>query len=218
MPSETTAIAERFVDLVFKYRELWKEVGTLSPDYVQILFETVSAAGFKPAMVIPGKLVGQYHDQEGATGKTYRINSLCPYKVVGPDNKDHYHATGWLDRALQLALRGTDRQERTESIRNEIERSVPLTPIQLTEEGDLLREYPPSGDYFVDHTRDNHELGHSVGVHDTCNGWIDRIATTKTQDALVCRKCHLRVLFPNGIRTYGELRQLLADKLSQVVA
>ncbi|MFY9462176.1 MAG: hypothetical protein WAP51_03165 [Candidatus Sungiibacteriota bacterium] len=214
---KTTEIAASFVDLAIKHD--WGKVKKLPADEVRILFATVFAAGFEPSKVVYGKLVGHYRDQDGSsTGETYSINSFCPYKVIGRDGDDDYHATGWLDCALYFARGGTDRRERIKAIQHEIERSVPLKPIQLTAEGDLLREYPPSGDYFVDHTRDNHELSSCVGVHDFCNSWMDRIRATKTHDAIVCRGCHLRVLFPKKIKTYGDLRQFLVSKFAQVSA
>ena len=212
-----TEIAASFVDLALKHD--WGKVKELPTDEIQTLFATVSAAGFEPTKVVLGKLVGHYRDQDGSsTGETYPINSSCPYKVVSRDGNDHYHATGWLDRALYFARRGTDRQERIKAIQHEIERSIPLKPIQLTAEGDLLREYPPSGDYFVDHTRDDCELSSCVGVHDYCNSWMDRARATKTHDAIVCRGCHLRVLFPKEIKTYGQLREVLESKFTQVSA
>ncbi len=214
---KTTDVAVSFVDLALKHD--WSKIKELPAAEAQILFETVSAAGFEPGKVVPGKLVGDYLEQDGSrTGETYPINRFCPYKVVSRDGDDLYHATGWLDRALYFARRATDRQECIRAIQQEIERSVPLEPVQLTPEGDLLREYPPSGSYSVDHTRDSRELKSCVGVHDYCNGWMDRGRATKTHDALVCRSCHLRVLFPKEIKTYGELRQALASKFAQVPA
>ncbi len=93
----------------------------------------------------------------------------------------------------------------------EIERSVPLTPIQLTPEGDLLREYPSGMVAFgsANHTRDDSNLSSCVGVHEFCNGWMDRKRVTKTHDAIVCRRCCLRVLFPKEAKTYGDLRQAI---------
>lgn len=212
---ETTKIAESFVDLACKYD--WDKVKKLPANEERILFATVSAAGFEPTKIALGKLVGSYRDQDGSsTGETYPINSYCPYKVIDQNGDDHYHATGWLNRALLFALGETDRKQQIKAIQKEIDRSVPLKPIQLTSEGDLLREYPPSRDYFSDHTRDNHELNCCVGVHDYCNSWMDRMRATKTHDAIVCRGCHLRVLFPKEIKTYGELRQVLASKFAQV--
>ncbi len=226
MPSTSTDVATRFVDLTLKYKR-WDEVKTLPADEVQILFDIVSAAGFNPKKVTQGKLVGHYRNQDGSsTGKTYPINSLCPFKVTGEDGEDNYFATGWLDCALRRVVYGSprhndNREKLVEVITEEIERSVPLEPIQLTPEGDLLREYPPSTlvfglEYFVKHTRDENNLGSCVGTHMYCSGWMDRRGATKTHDALVCRHCHLRVLFPKEIKTYGDLRQALAAAHRQV--
>lgn len=213
--TETIAISieERFVDIALKYD--WEKVKELSDEEVQVLLETVSAAGFEPKSVVPGKLKGDYLEQNGSrTGDTYPINELCPYKVVSQEDGDDYFATGWLDEALCRVVHARNRedsQQLIEAIRSGIERSIPLQPVQLTSEGDLLREYPPSvhGEYFVDHTRDTNKLNSCVGVHMYCGGWMDRNRATKTRDAIVCRSCHLRVLFPKEVKTYGELRRAL---------
>ncbi len=210
-----TTVASRFVNLALEYE--WGKVKKLSDDEVQVLFATVSAAGFEPKVVIPGKLMRYHRD-----GETYPINSLCPFRVVSQEDGDHYFATGWLDCALRRVVFGASRngddcQKLIKAVELEIERSIPLQPVQLTREGDLLREYPPqpqfSGlEYFVDHTRDDHDLNSCVGIHEYCNGWMDRHRGAKTLDVIVCRSCHLRVLFPKEIKTYGELRQALASK------
>jgi len=225
MPNEMTSVATRFVDLALKYKR-WDEVETLPADEAQILFDTVSAAGFDPKEVVPGKLVGHYRDQDGSsTGETYPINCLCPFKVVGQEDGDHYFATGWLDCALRRVVYGITRQNESreqliEVITAEIERSIPFIPIQLTPEGDMLREYPPSTvglsslAYFVEHTRDDRKLpcSYSCGVHLHCGGYMERHGATATHDAIVCRSCHLRVLFPKEVKTYGELRQALVSQ------
>lgn len=217
---EIAGIASRFVDLVKRsdWGKLWAGKEVLSKVDIQVLFETVEAAGFKPKKVVFGKLKVDYLDEERrATGKTYPINSSCPYKVIGQYNGAHYLATGWLDSMVYLVIQERDKGRLIKKVRQEIERSVPLKPIQMTPEGDMLEEYPPSGDssYFVDHTRDDHELTSCVGLHSYCNGWIDRNRATKTHDALSCRKCHMRVLFPKEVKTYGEFRQVMAAKIKQ---
>lgn len=211
---ETSEIAALFVDLAFKYD--WSKVKELPDAETWVLFETVSAAGFKPARVAPGRLVGHYLDQDGSrTGRTYPINGYCPYKVISRDGDDHHRATGWLDRAVSLARSGSDREERVKAVQHEIERSVPMNPIQLTVEGDMLREYPPSVDqgYFADHTRDGDTLSSCVGIHAFCGGWADRKRATEIYDAVLCRLCHLRILFPKEIKTYGQLRGYLESRL-----
>lgn len=210
-----TKIAESFVDLALKYS--WGTVRGLPAEEVNILFETVSAAGFEPSKIVPGQLRGHYSDGCGSFSEdTYVINGTCPYKVIGKDGEDHYHATGWLDRVLSLAREGVAIQERIKAVQHEIERSVPLNPIQLTADGDFMLEYPPYRDYLVDHTREDSRLKDCVGVHDFCTGCMDRTRVTETHSALVCRRCHLRVLFPKEVTTYGELRQVLASKFTKV--
>jgi hypothetical protein len=225
MLSKQTDVATRFIELALKH-ECWSEIKGLPASEIQILFDTVSAAGFNPKKVMPGKLVGNYLDQDGSrTGETYPINDFCPFKVLREDGDD-YLATGWLDRALRHALYVSERQKenREEAIKEvakTIEQSIPLEMIQLTPEGDLLREYPPDvntfSGFFVKHTRDTDKLNSCVGVHEFCNGWMDRGRATRTHDAIVCRSCHLRVLFPRGVKTYGDLRTV-ASQWAQVSA
>ena len=116
---KTAEIAASFVDLALKHD--WSKVKKLPAGEVKILFATISAAGFEPTKIVLGKLVGHYCDQDGSsTGETYPINSFCPYKVINRDGDDCYHATGWLDRALYSARRGTDREKRIKAIKHEI--------------------------------------------------------------------------------------------------
>lgn len=221
---ETIDVAKAFIDLVLKYD--WSKDTKLSPSEVKVLFNTVAAAGLEPGKVAFGKLRGEYLEQDGSpNGETFPINGFCPYKVVDKDGEDNYFATGWLDCLLfhawghRFSMTG-DRWQAVKEVQREIERSIPLEPIQLTPEGDMLREYPPpvhGHSYLVDHTRDNHELHMTAGVHEYCS-WIDRRQATKTHDALICRRCHLRVLFPKEVKTYGELRQFLVPKFVQASA
>lgn len=232
-PVETADIAIPFINLARDYN--WQRVTTLPADEVKILFNIVAAAGFNPTKIVLGKLVGHEREQGGgSTGETYPINTLCPYKIVDQDGNDDCPATGWLDSTLKLALgplpRPWAKEDIIQAVQCEIERSIPLEPIQLTPEGgNFLQEiprhreyrYPHSDNYFVDHTRDGHELSHTssgVGVHLHCRGWMRRTRVTETHDGLVCSSCYLRVLFPREIKTYGELRKFLASTFVQVGA
>ncbi len=197
----------------------WSKDNGLAADEIQLLFEVVSVAGFEPREVVLGKLRGNYIEQDGSpTGETYPINDTCPYRVVNQEGGDHYRATKWLDGALKLARSGTNRDQLATSIQKEIERSVPLEPVQLTPEGDFLLELPPEHGCFVDHARDWSQFKMSAGVHQYCRGWVDRTRVTKAHDVLVCRRCHLRVLFPTAVNTYGELRHYFTSKAVQVPA
>ncbi len=223
MPEKSViVIATQFVDLILKHQQ-WsqiKELPSLSPDEGQALFAIVAAAGFDPKEVISGKLVGNYRDQDGSnSGVTYPINRFCPFKVMDQESRDDYPATGWLDCAFRHVVQDSiapkkSREQLIEMMALEIERSVPLASIQLTPEGDWLSEDPPSivVSYFINHTRDDDEIRSCAGIHVYCNGWMDRRQATATHDAIICRQCYLRVLFPREIKTYGELRRALATK------
>ena len=211
MPSKTAiTVATQFVELGLKYdKKEWKTTRTLPAQEVAILFNTVLTAGFEAWKVIVGHLIYQ----DGPTGEIYPINGTCPFKVLDEEDRDHHKATIWLDRMLCRVLNTDSREDReqlTERIELLIEESIPLTPIQLTPEGDFLCEYPTDNDK---HTRDSHSLGSCVGVHKYCGSFMDRHRATANHDAIVCRGCHLRVLFQREIKTYGELREALAISL-----
>lgn len=211
MREQIIEAAEQFVDCVHD--------GERGPEKeASVFFKVVAAAGFEPSRIAPGRLIGDYLDQDGSrTGETYLINTTSPYKIIGQDGRDHYHATGWLDCMVRMAVKTRDRDECIDRVKREIERSIPLEPIRLTEEGDMLEEYPPPphNGYLVDHARDTDAIKMTAGVHVRCNGWIDCHETSATHTTLVCRKCHLRVSFPKTITTYGELRGTLALMRSQ---
>lgn len=220
MPGKISEVATRFVDLVLQYG-LWAWVETFPADKVSILSDILSSAGFDLKELVPGKLLGNSRTQEGnLTGHTYPVNVSCPFKVVDQDGVDHLFATGWLDCAVRRVIFGSryyneSREKIISAMIEEIRRSVPLEPIQLTPAGDLLCECPPQPvfatfGYFVDHTRGGGKLDACVGVHVRCGGQMDRCKAIKTHDAIVCRKCRLRVLFSKRVKTYSDLRQALA--------
>lgn len=218
-------VVSQFLDLALKYK--WNEVEKLAADEVQVLLGLVRAAGFKVEAVVFGRLRGDYLEQDGiSTGATYPINSFCPFKVTNESGGNHYLATGWLDCALKLAVRRAGeevvedadwRQDRIYALVTVIKESLPLIPVQLTPEGDLLEECPPSLhfgglEYFVKHSRDEDQITGSVGVHKYCGGWMNRNRATENHDSIICSGCHLRVLFPKEVRTYGDLREALTPE------
>lgn len=212
-------IAEKFITLAST--RPWHEIRDRKfPDEeIQILFDLVSAAGFSPLKVVPGVLYAYNRDQDGSALNQYQFNGF-PYATIGQDGEADYFATGWLDNIFSLVRSGGPRWEKrtlVEQLTSEIERSVPLEPIEITPQGDLLTEYPrqplfTAYPYFVDHVRDGHEMSSCVGIHAYCGGWVDRYGATAIQHALVCRRCGLRVLFPKDVKTYGDLRQVLTHR------
>lgn len=214
-------VATRFVDFVLKHN--WEDINGFLASEVQVFFDIVSAAGFEPREVTQGKLVGHYPDEEmRPTSKTYPINELCPFKVMNQNGEDDYRATEWLDLALRYVsyaegpLTQESRGKCIAVIVDEIEWSIPLEPIQLTDYGDELCELAPKrslNNYFgkfFKHTRDDDEIRPPealVGIHRYCGGAMHRVRATRDYDVLLCLKCFLRVPISTGIKTYGELRK-----------
>lgn len=221
------SVATKFVAMMLKYGKAWRITkDTLpTPEEFEAIREVVAAAGFEPREIIFGKLFGDYLDQDGSvTGEKYAINAFSQLTVIGQDGKPHDFATGWLDCAFLHAQRflanGEERiQVISKSLAEEIARSRPRAPIRLTEDNDTLIESPPSEyggsrGYFVDHVREEHVLREGVvGIHECCKGFIDRQQATRSHDILLCRRCRLRLPFPNAVKTYGELRAFMTKKL-----
>lgn len=227
MENKEMVVASHFVDLALKYKHYWVKIEELPDDEMQILLDTVSAAGFKPKAVVFKKLVGQYRDQDGPTGETYPINELCPIKVVNKSDGDNYLATGWLDCVLRQVIFGANQMnegldELVETITFEIGRSIPLLPIKLTRENDFLQEPdPPLGHghlkYLVNHTKDEDSLFRNrIGLHAVCGNSLERRPGSKTHSVIICNSCFLRVPFPKEIATYGKLRLYLETKLNTI--
>lgn len=214
------AVASHFVDLALKYKHYWVKIEELPDDEMQILLDTVSAAGFKPKAVVFKKLVGQYCDQDG---------QVCPIKVINPNDSDNYLATGWLDCLLRQVLFGANQMSDSlnklvETVTFEIGRSIPLLPIKLTRENDFLQEPdPPLGHghlkYLVNHTKDEDSLYSSyIGRHAVCGNSLERRPGSETHSVIICNSCFLRVPFPKEIATYGKLRHSLETKLNTISA
>lgn len=217
-------IVGQFVDLVWNHD--WQKNEVLPDNDVELLLEVVRAAGFEPSSLAFGRLRGNYLDQDGRpNGSTYPINQACPYKVTDQENGDLWLATGWLDCLVRYALKcrpygygQSPKASAIEKVQAEIENALPLEPIQLSSEGDMLREDSPRENtgafpYLVSHKRDDNELDDCAGVHKFCGGFLDRHHATERSDSLCCRKCYLRVLFPKEVVTLGDLRRELSAKL-----
>lgn len=76
--------------------------------------------------------------------------------------------------------------------------------IQITQAGDLLRCYPNGN-------MDNETLlAHCIAIHHVCGGFVDLKPTTYISNAIICRACKLRIVIPNIIETFGELRKFFS--------
>jgi len=51
----------------------------------------------------------------------------------------------------------------------------------------------------------------SAGRHSVCNGTMRVIGVSRTHKALVCPECCLRILFPQDVGTFRELRAYLLE-------
>lgn len=49
-------------------------------------------------------------------------------------------------------------------------------------------------------------------IHWICNGFVDIKEVSETHNMILCRKCHLRIVIPNTIKTYGELKKYFSGK------
>lgn len=210
MPRSTRVVAELFVRLVKDVKD-WKELRELPPHDLQVLLELVQVAGFEALAVVPGRIDGS------RVSESWEINPLCRFKVLRLDGEDFYFATGWLDSIVrQTDFMKSGLTQGVDNVMKRIAESQPLTPIQLTPEGDILKELTPEPDmvlhsYLVEHFRDETLISPTrIGYHQFCEGVFSRHRVTTRHDVLLCGKCHLRVRFPTTVNTYGELRTALA--------
>lgn len=106
MQNETIAVATRFVDIALKNPDM-DSLTTLPNHQIQILFDIVSEAGFKPKKIALGFLFWHYFNKNGIlTEEIYQLNTLCPFKVVNQNNENNLIATYWLDCVSQCVLNG----------------------------------------------------------------------------------------------------------------
>lgn len=86
-----------------------------------------------------------------------------------------------------------------------------IKPIKLTEYGETLLGYPGS------ERGDEGELSCGIGVHAICNGWVDIKPVSTTHKAIICRECNMRILVPESVKTYGDLRSFFNAQNSGVL-
>jgi hypothetical protein len=180
-------------------------------------------AGFKVGPLVVGKIEYHVRGTPIDSDRPTFINPNCPFKVLDLSGNDYTFATGWLnDIWYTISFPVETRSEFDHRlvdyiIAEEIRRSVPFSPITLTVDNDLLEEYEPQPgsfphSYFVNHIRDKESLNGVAGKHMHCGGTLERMRVSEKSDALVCRRCYLRVLFLNTVQTYGDLRRALSSK------
>ena len=208
------SVLRRFADLAVGFQDgTWMEVDPVERDGT--VMTVLRAAGYDASGVVLKNLLGQYRDQDGCTGETYVINSICPLTVVHQvpvdpfsgvtRTEDDYSATGWLDVAVTTILRNWSRESVDVvlgKLAEMIEESAPLEPIVLTSFGDCLIETYRT----ENHVRDTDAIWMKAVRHGRCNGSIEMHPCSEAWRVLACGKCNLRVYVPSSISTFGELR------------
>ncbi len=209
MNEDLVRTAKRFVEIAQAHD--WPIITTLTESDIAGFCWVMDKAGFNLSRITIGVLRGHNDDRNG--GGSYVINDVCRCiaEVDSAELGANCFPTGWLNDLLKQVL-ASDPEDRVAVVVREMERSIPLWPIQLTSEGDYLvevRRTKQAGKYgyLVDHCRDTHRLGPVLGIHKTCGGQIERHITTEHRAALFCRMCLLRHTIPIGIATYGDLRK-----------
>lgn len=214
-----TAVITRFINIVRSVKGWRNSTHLLSTEETLTIHLILREAGFEYKMITFGDLTDSRHNFDEEL-ETFPVNTLSPVMVMLENGAPHINATGWLDCLFRHITYDCPKGEEhstlnEQKVRIAIADSRPLDPMKLTAVGDIFVEgYPslkPSGyTYFVRHTRDGDELTHIVGHHKRCGSQFNRRGATDTHDALVCFGCHIRVLFPREVRTYGELRAAFA--------
>lgn len=210
----TENLAALFFHIAQKYN--WPETSMIPQDEEQVLLDVVSAAGFEPKKIVVEKLYQYCIGRKGPSPLPFfPINYFCPYQVLDKKGESDYQATGWLNQLLFFASREfADKESAKKRIEHEIWRSIPFKPIIfLTANNALLREPRPqmSGpDFFVSHIKDTQNLSFGiVGIHDRCEGQMERVRESNTHDALHCLRCGLQVAFLRTVVTFGDLRKAM---------
>lgn len=70
-------------------------------------------------------------------------------------------------------------------------------------------------EYIVFQENTNGTIDFGLVTHGVCNGFIDFAPVSKTHQALNCRKCNLRFVFPVEIETIKELHQFAKAIIKQ---
>lgn len=79
----------------------------------------------------------------------------------------------------------------------------------LNEYGDNVRPYKSHVGLVHLYDPQADDMIQMVLVHETCEGFVDRLHVTPTHNAFHCRSCGLRFLYPKEIETWGQLETWL---------
>lgn len=211
-------LARSFVEVV-RRKGNWPQVTELSRGEAEMFLELLHTAGFT-------EVVGLEKEQARApvcggglpSSRVKVVNNYFPFACKASSGYLISCATGWLDEMVcQIKGAQGDIGSAVEFVIQEIRRSVPLKPINLTAD-DVLKEQPPQYHgytYLVDHMQDGDKLAGSIGLHSVCGGILTYKQTSEGYCTIRCQcsECGLRVVVPVEIKTYKELREYLLGKL-----
>ena len=179
----------------------------------QVILELLRYVGFKVSHLVYEPSTIHLRDDDGSSSDEIRVLNKNSNIKVFDDEEEHQKATSWLDEIWHLvgqpAKYVLELGEKLIALSKAIEESVQLEPIVLTEYGETLREC--SARLPEHHIHDKDKLKSIVGTHDICSGYLDLKPVSEHSNAIVCRSCHLRVVIPKTITTYGEIREFFKD-------
>lgn len=203
------ATLDAFVRLITS-RDLagWRTVECMSDDELRIVLMFLEVMGTNVQRIHVGRLpqceIGQ--------GSQFPI-------IVLQQSGESPEVTTWLQTVVDDILTVYAGQP-VLALRRMLSTMLPMRPIQLTLDGDMLvQRFVSSRKRPV---RATDTLLQPVGLHDCCFGKIERMRSSKEKDALLCHQCGLRVTFQNCIdaydgqevATYGQLRDRLRDEMN----
>ncbi len=182
----------------------------LSEMQKDVLYQVLDFAGFETSENFLFGLVGNEERQ--------KINFYFPFKVIDQKGEVQKIPSGWLNDLFLVTFKIHDQdtvQQKARFVSEAIRESVPLQPIEFSNACDYIYEIPPipvAGDYFsLVHTKDNDEMSDYAGIHVSiakpCDGKMVFGFYDQGINKLECNRCGIRLLFPDSIKTYGDLRK-----------
>lgn len=190
-------------------------VGTTNLDEAlqqKAILDLLHYVGFKVTHFTHEALRRHHTDEDRhPTNETFELNSNSKIKVFDGE-EENSEATRWFDKIWrsvgQPAKYTGELGQKLIALSKAIEESIRLQPIVLTQYGEKLCEsYNPQ----ENHTHDEDKLSTIIGAHSVCNGYLDIKKISSGYNAILCRNCHLRVVIPETITTYKELREFFKE-------
>lgn len=199
-PTAAKSPEEKFVALLSGDLGLASE----ETDIVQALLKR---GGFDVVTLAKDKVMGSRLISQDES-EPYLANPTSGYRAV--DQFATTEPSSWLEmfwrRTLGL-VRSGKQQEAISFLQEQFRKCRPLVPVVVNIYGDTFKEpYRQAGE-----NRSTNGSKISTLVHAYCGGWADLKTSSPSHQALLCRKCHLRLPVPTEVTTWGELRKHFAE-------